>query len=114
MARKSRHKINLSSAMAELTEIRQALGRQKSEQREERAIQRAFEDGQTAQLSGEPLTRCRLKLPARRNAWERGWHEAHRVMEEERARRSLKPEDSMRIRDAIKGLRDQFGFLRKT
>ena len=91
MARKNPHPIKLSFAMAELTEIRQ-----------------------TAQLSGEPLTRCRLKLPARRNVWERGWHEAHQVLEEERACRSLKPEDRMRIRDANKGLRDQFGLLRKT
>jgi len=53
-------------------EIRQALGRHKSEAKEDRAIQRAFEDGQTAQLLGESLASCRLKLPARRNALERG------------------------------------------
>gem|GEM_PF-1285328 len=67
--------------MNEAAEIKRAISQVKHYAKEERAVQRAFEDGQTAQLSGKPLPRCQLKLPARRNAWERGWLDAERKRE---------------------------------
>ena len=64
--------------MNEAAEITRAISQAQHDAKEERAIQRAFEDGQTAQLVGETLASCRLKLPARRNAWERGWLDTER------------------------------------
>jgi len=62
--------------MNEAAEIKRAISQVKHDAKEERAVQRAFEDGQTAQLVGETLASCRLKILARRNAWERGWLDA--------------------------------------
>jgi ribosome modulation factor len=88
----------------ERAEIQAMAARLRAEAREEKAIQRAFEDGQGAHLAGEPVTACPLRLPARRNAWERGWQDAE-------ARRSLSPEDRARGRAGVAELRARFPFL---
>jgi ribosome modulation factor len=73
-------------------------------------LRRAFEDGQTACLAGEPVMACPLRLPARRNAWERGWIDAEHQRTEAEARRSLSPKDRARGQAELPELRKQFPF----
>jgi ribosome modulation factor len=95
----------------ERTELRATVARLKAEAREEKALQRAFEDGQGACLAGEPVTACPLRLPARRNAWERGWRDAERQRAEGEVRRSLSPEERARGQAELAELRKRFPFL---
>jgi ribosome modulation factor len=99
----------------EQAELRATVARLKAEARaearEDKALQRAFEDGQGACLAGEPVTACPLRRPARRNAWERGWRDTERQRAETEVRRSLSPEDRAKGQAELAELRKKFPFL---
>jgi ribosome modulation factor len=99
--------------MSEPNELQSWISRLRSEAKVQKEERRAFEDGQTAFLSGEAITACRLKLPARRNAWERGWHEAKRSRIELEAIKTMTAQERKRIKESIETLRSQFDFLKK-
>jgi len=89
----------------EAAEIKRAISQAKHDAKEERAVQRAFEDGQTAQLSGEPLTSCRLKLPARRNSWERGWLDTERKRAEQNVIKGMSETEKADIRQNLSSIK---------
>jgi ribosome modulation factor len=89
----------------EAAEITRAISQAQHDAKEERAIQRAFEDGQTAQLVGETLASCRLKLPARRNAWERGWLDTERKRAEYNAIKNISNDEKLQTLKRLSALK---------
>jgi ribosome modulation factor len=95
--------------MNEAAEIKRAISQAKHDAKEERAVQRAFEDGQTAQLVGETLESCRLKIPARRNAWERGWLDAERKRAEHESIKAMSEAEKAEARQKLSAIKSMIG-----
>jgi ribosome modulation factor len=79
-------------------EVRRHKAERKADERYEREVQRAQDDGRTAYCAGLPLEACRLKKGHKRNAWLRGWTEAKRQTDEWEAVRRLPESEKVTIR----------------
>lgn len=96
-------------SLNEAAEIRRGIRRAIHDAKEELAVQRAFEDGQSAQLVGESLASCRLRIPARRNAWERGWLDADRKRAEYDLIRNMSEDEKAVKRQKLSALKEMIG-----
>lgn len=76
----------------------------------DKRLQTAFEMGRAAYLSKEPVTACRLRAPARKNAWIRGWREAEQYFLEIRTRAGMDPEERRKTAERLSEVRDWILF----
>ena len=88
------------------SEIKAARAAVIARERIEETQHRAFEDGQSAFLVGTPLASCRLRSPAKRNAWERGWRDAERIQLEQDALKNLSKSQKEAILSALGKIKD--------
>lgn len=79
-------------------EVRHYKALLRAEERYEKEVRRAREDGRTAYCAGEPVESCRLKKGHKRNAWLRGWHEAQRQTDEWQAVKAMPDSQKTTIR----------------
>jgi ribosome modulation factor len=78
---------------ADWDELRRAKKEVRAEERQAARELRAFEDGRTAALAGEPEESCRCIKGNYRNHWLRGHRDGLRILEEHAARRALTDEE---------------------
>jgi ribosome modulation factor len=87
-------------------EIRAEIQRHKASEKEARILDAAFDEGRFAFVSGITRDECRLRNPARRNAWERGWLESEREKAEHDSIKSMSEDEKAETRQKLSALKE--------
>lgn len=90
-------------------ELRAEVSKLKASEKEAKILEAAFDEGRFAFVSGISRDGCRLRNPARRNAWERGWLESERERAEHDAIKRMSETEKTATRQKLSALRTMIG-----
>ena len=86
-------------------EIRSEVSKLRASEKEAKILDAAFDEGRVAFISGITRDGCRLRNPARRNAWERGWLESERERAEHDAIKTMSESEKAETRKKLSALK---------